>query len=75
VRVLQAKGDGNYITTIPIHETNTRPLMWCPPNLSSPSKFLITSFNHDGAHFVLQCSFTQELFGEDDVLKEIIPIE
>ncbi len=75
MRDLQVENDGNYATTIPIHETNTHPLMWCPPNPSFPSKFIITSFEHDGTHFVAQCSFTQEHFGEGDVPKEIVPIE
>ncbi len=75
VRDLQAKGDENYITTIPIHETNTHPLMWCLLKPWFPSKFIITSFRHDGAHFVPQPSFTQELFSEDGVPKETIRIE
>lgn len=75
VRNLHIEGDKNYITTIPIHAIDTHILMWGPPNPSSPSKFIITFFRHDGVHSMPQPSFTQELCSVDDVPKETIPIE
>ncbi len=56
MRDLQAEDDGKYTTTTFIHETDTHPLMWCPPNPSSPSNFVITFFEHGGElSFHLTC--------------------